>query len=165
MAVSDVALLFARIADAATRYEDEEVEVHRELLALSHEVREAARLEGGALVKLEGDEVMAVFSDRVAAARAATRLAQPNVGIALHAGPARMTTIARQLDFGKTLHLAEHISRWAEGNELLVSEEVLADPRIAFLIADRGEVRGYLRVGSVLVSRVSLRPEATRAAE
>lgn len=154
VAVSDVALLFARVADAAERYEREEAQVHQELLALSQEVKAAATLEGGALVKLEGDGVMAVFSDRVAAARAAMSLHRPSTGDAVHAGPARMTTVARQLDcFGKTLHLAEHISRCAEGGELLVSESLLGEAEIARLLAQRTALRGYLRVGSLLVSR------------
>jgi len=154
VAVSDVALLFARVADAMSRYEREEAKVHGELLALARDVESAAKLEGGALVKLEGDGVMAVFSDRVAAARAALRIERPDVGLSLHAGPARMTTIARQLDyFGKTLHVAEHISRWAEGGELLVSEGLLASAPIAAMLTERAAVSGYLRVGNELVTR------------
>ncbi|MEZ4340322.1 MAG: protein kinase [Sandaracinaceae bacterium] len=154
VAISDVALLFARITDAASRYEREESAMHAELIALSHEVDAAAQLEGGALVKLAGDGVMAVFCDRVAATRAALRLDPPKVGVALHAGPARMTTIGRQLDyFGKTVHLAEEMSRWAEPGEALVSEAVLADPDIAALLRERTAVRGHFCLGHLLVSR------------
>ena len=56
------------------------------------------------------------------------------------------------------------MSRWAAG-ELLASEEMLADPRIGFLLANRGEVRGYFQVGGVLVSRVNVRPRRASAAE
>ena len=159
VAVSDVALLFARVADAMSRYEREEARVHGELLALARDVESAAKLEGGALVKLEGDGVMAVFSDRVAAARAALRIERPDVGLSLHAGPARMTTIARQLDyFGKTLHVAEHISRWADAGELLVSEALLASAPIAAMLTERAAVSGYLHVGNELVTRARRAP-------
>ncbi|MGE0788168.1 MAG: protein kinase [Sandaracinaceae bacterium] len=154
VAVSDVALLFARITDAAVRYEREEAAMHAALLALSDEVQSAARLEGGALVKLEGDGVMAVFADRLAAARAALRLGPERLGVALHAGPARMTTVGRQLDyFGKTVHLAEYMSRWADGGELLVSDSLLGDPDILSLFEQRTAVRGHFHLGSLLVSR------------
>ncbi|MCB9596887.1 MAG: protein kinase [Sandaracinaceae bacterium] len=158
VAVSEVALLFARIADAAARYEREEPEMHAELIALSHAVDSAAQLEGGALVKLAGDGVMAVFCDRRAAARAALRLVPPSVGIALHTGPARMTTIGRQLDyFGKTVHLAEEMSRWAEAGEVVVSETVLADPDIAELLREQTAVLGHFCLGHLLVSRARRR--------
>jgi len=160
VAIADVALLFARVSDALDRFEREETEVHRELVALSSEVEQAAHLEGGALVKLHGDGVMAVFSDRVAAVRAALRIARPDatVGLGLHAGPARMTSIGGQLDyFGKTLHLAEHISRAAHAGELVVSDALLEDPRMSPLLGAQLEARGYLRVGSLLAGRLAAR--------
>ncbi|MEQ8457825.1 MAG: protein kinase [Sandaracinaceae bacterium] len=160
VAIADVALLFARVVDALDRFEREETEVHRELVALSSEVEAAAHLEGGALVKLHGDGVMAVFSDRVAAVRAALRVTRPDatVGLGLHAGPARMTSIGGQLDyFGKTLHLAEHISRVAHAGELVVSEALLEDPRMVALFAEGTETLGYVRVGSLLAGRLRTR--------
>ena len=160
VAISDVALLFVRVVDAIRRYEREEAEVHRELLSLSVQVHDAASLEGGALVKLQGDGVMAVFSDRVAAARAALRLVREGgPAMALHAGAARMTSIGGQLDyFGKTLHVAEHLSRWANAGELLVSEVLLSDGAIVTLLTAPLELSGYARVGDVLASRLGARP-------
>ena len=69
-----------------------------------------------------------------------------------------MTSIGGQLDyFGKTLHLAEHISRVAHAGELVVSEALLEDPRMVALFAEGTETLGYVRVGSLLAGRLRTR--------
>jgi serine/threonine protein kinase len=164
VAVSDVAFVLAKVANALTRYEREEAEVHRALVALTEDVRRAAEAEGGSLVELSGDGALAVFSDRVAAVRAALALSVPvGVGVGVHAGAARMTSVGGRLGyFGKTRHLSEQLAASAQPGELLVSEALFADPALAPLLLGECDVLGYARVGATLGAR--LRRRMARAA-
>lgn len=157
VSVSEVALVFAQVGDALDRYQADEGEVHRQLVAISEGLQRAATLEGGAVVRLQGDGVMAVFTDRAAALRAALAFADPrsNVAISIHAGPARMTTIGGHLDyFGRTLHVAEHMGRVSQAGEILVGEPILATASLVPLLRARTEPLGFLDVGATLVARV-----------
>ncbi|MFK7991315.1 MAG: protein kinase [Sandaracinaceae bacterium] len=161
VSISNTALLFASVPSALSRYEEDEAAVHRELLALSQRVEASAAVEGGALVKLHGDGVMAVFSDRVAAVRAAMNVVRGNssVTVAAHAGPARMTTVGGRLDyFGHTIHLGEQMSRLAAPGELLLSEPLMADPALAPLVQASTRALGYLQVGRSIVGRLEVMP-------
>lgn len=166
VSVSEVALVFAQVADALDRYQANEGEVHRQLVHISEGLQRAASLEGGAVVRLQGDGVMAVFTDRAAALRAALAFADPRaaVAVAIHAGPARMTTIGGHLDyFGRTLHVAEHMGRAARAGEILVGEPILATASLVPLLRARTEALGFLDVGATLVARVRpVDPDATR---
>lgn len=133
--ISQVALLCAEVPDAAGRYRDEhDRSVHADLIALQNEVTEAAEAEGGALVKLQLEGVLAVFSDPSAATRASLRLLAnmgQDVRASVHAGTAMLTTINQRLDyFGRTVFTAAELLREAEAGEVVVSEETQrADPR------------------------------------
>lgn len=158
VAISHVALLFAHVADALARFAEDEARVHAELVELSQLVSEAASAEGGALVRLQGDGVMAVFSDRVAAVRGALRVlgASDRIAAALHAGPARMTTIGGRLDyFGRTLHEGEHMGRLAARGELVASAAIMTDPSITAQLLKVAVPHSFAQLGGLVVTRLS----------
>lgn len=144
--ISQVALLCAEIPDTAGRYQsDPDRAVHRDLIELQSKVAQAAEAEGGALVKLQLEGVLAVFTDPVAATKASLRLLAamgPRVRVSVHAGTAMLTTINQRLDyFGRTVFTTSELLRDAERGEVVVSEETLrADPRAAEAIALQAEL-------------------------
>lgn len=157
VAISNVTILFAQVADALARYESDEGVVHAELMALVETTRNVVALEGGAVVRLQGNGVMAVFADRTAAVRVVLGLREtaPTAGLALHAGPARMTNIGGRLDyFGRTLHVAETMGQRARPRELLVGEAILTEPALADLLRRGVRSLGYLRIGTTLAERL-----------
>jgi class 3 adenylate cyclase len=133
--VSQVALLCAEVPNAASRYGAEhERSVHADLITLQQHVGEAAEAEGGALVKIQLEGVLAVFADSAAATRASLRLlakAGNGVRASVHAGTAMLTTINQRLDyFGRTVFTAVELLHEAEAGEVVVSEEAeRVDPR------------------------------------
>jgi serine/threonine protein kinase/class 3 adenylate cyclase len=133
--ISQVALLCAEVPDAGGRYQTHDDRlVHADLIELQRQVTEAAEAEGGALVKLQLEGVLAVFADPAAATRASIRLLSAMKGevrASVHAGTAMLTTINQRLDyFGRTVFTAAELLREARAGEVVVSEETQrADPR------------------------------------
>ena len=148
--ISQVALLCAEVPDAGGRYRTEhDRAVHRDLIELQTEVAKAAEAEGGALVKLQLEGVLAVFTDPVAATRASLRLLLSmgmGVRISVHAGTAMLTTINQRLDyFGRTVFTTSELLREAHSGEVVVSEETQrGDPRAAEVLAEQAEMVGVV---------------------
>ena len=98
------------------------------------------RAQLGALVKTIGDAVMASFVDPLDALRAAldmrAQIAQFNaeaggdligVKIGLHAGACLAVTLNDRLDyFGQTVNIAARVQGLAAGDEIVVTDDVLA---------------------------------------
>ena len=168
VSVSRVTILFAQVADALDRYEEDEMRVHAELMSLAEAVRQVIAVEGGALVRVQGNGVMAVFADQTAAVRVvmSLRRGMPTAGLALHAGPAQMTTIGGRLDyFGRTLHLAEMMGQRARPTETLVGESILQDARLAALVRDGTTSLGYVTIGTTIAERFApISPDPSRSA-
>jgi class 3 adenylate cyclase len=103
---------------------------------------ECVRREGGAVVKTAGEGVVAAFSEPAAAVRAGLDLLGaddpcPRVGV--HRGPALAATLNGHLDyFGATVALAAQLPRAAAAGEMVLTEPVAGDPRVADLLRARG---------------------------
>jgi class 3 adenylate cyclase len=104
-------------------------------------LREAIAAEDGAVVKTIGDAVMAVFRRPLPAVRAALAaqraVALPAKGrplalkVGIHAGPCIAVTQNGRLDyFGSTVNLAARLVPLSGGEDVVVSETVLADPEV-----------------------------------
>jgi class 3 adenylate cyclase len=104
-------------------------------------LREAIATEDGAVVKTIGDAVMAVFRRPLPAVRAALAaqrtVAFPAKGrplalkVGIHAGPCIAVTQNGRLDyFGSTVNLAARLVPLSGGEDVVVSEAVLADPEV-----------------------------------
>ena len=105
----------------------------------------------GSVVKTIGDAVMASFTapcDAVAAALAVQRrVAEFNRGadgpgitikLGVHCGPCIAVTLNDRLDyFGSTVNLAARLQGESVGGDVVLSAEVVADPRVRDLL--RGE--------------------------
>jgi class 3 adenylate cyclase len=119
--------------------------IHEHFRLLDERIRRG----GGALIKTVGEGVVAVFDDPGAAVETAldlqaslragetTRSLQLRVGV--HRGPAMAATLNDHLDyFGATVHAAAQLPALADGGEVILTQPVAADPRVAALMAGRG---------------------------
>jgi class 3 adenylate cyclase len=109
---------------------------------------EAIRQGGGAVVKMQGEGLVASFSDVTAAVRTAMELPGRLAGdettrplrlrIGVHRGPALAATINDQLDyFGTTARQAAGTLDHARGGDLVLTRAVAADPEVADLLGER----------------------------
>jgi class 3 adenylate cyclase len=109
---------------------------------------DAIRQGGGAVVKTQGEGLVASFSDVTAAVRTAmglpgrlaaheaTRPLRLRIGV--HRGPALAATLNDQLDyFGTTARQAAGTLDLARGGELVLTRAVAADPEVAALLSER----------------------------
>ena len=133
---------------------------------------EHVKLAGGALVKTHGEGILAAFTDPVAAVQAAlganaclakqvsTRDLVLRAGV--HRGPARAATLNDQLDyFGSVVHLAVRLPDFAPPGDLLLTQAVASDPRVATLLRQRNLETETLRLNlpgwpGAVVERLSL---------
>ena len=118
-------------------------------------LRDAVAAEGGSVVKAMGDAIMAVFPRPVAAVHAMRRAQETTAGkplalkVGMHTGPCIAVSQNGVLDyFGSTVNLAARLVSLSTGDDLVVSEDVLADPEVAELglRADRddaGALKGF----------------------
>ena len=97
-------------------------------------------VEDGAVVKAMGDAIMAVFA-RPASAMRAMLAAQAAVAgrplalkVGMHTGPCIAVNQNGVLDyFGSTVNLASRLVGFSSGEDVVVSDAVLADPEVALL--------------------------------
>jgi class 3 adenylate cyclase len=109
------------------------------------------------VVKTAGEGVVAAFSEPAAAVRAGLDLlgpADPRPRVGVHRGPALAATLNGHLDyFGGTVALAAQLPRAVAAGEMVLTEPVAADPRVAELLRSRGltaEVLPGKRSGGLL---------------
>lgn len=102
----------------------------------------------GCVVKTIGDAVMATFSDPENAVAAALdvfeairnhsfneKLPPLSLKMGIHSGPCIAVTQNDRLDyFGSAVNIAARVEAQSNGDELVVSEEVIADPGVASLL-------------------------------
>jgi len=101
--------------------------------------------EGGGIVKTMGDSVMATFRNPVAALRAVwnaqTQIAEYGepmlwLKVGLHKGPCIVVNLNDRLDyFGSTVNIAARLPGFSKGGELILSDEIHADPEIQEFLA------------------------------
>ncbi len=139
--VSDVTLLMAELVDDA-RDEVSDGGSFTLRYALFRRLEERAALEGGAVVKLAGDGVVAVFGDVASAVRAGLALAKDPLPLraAVHKGPAAAVTFDEHLDyFGRTVRETTKLLGHACARELLLSEAASTDAGALSLENIRGQ--------------------------
>jgi class 3 adenylate cyclase len=112
-------------------------------------IEDAAKREGGALVKTVGEGVLAAFREGHAAVRAAFALPgllagnpkteQLRLRIAVHGGPAMAATLNDHLDyFGSSVNTAWRLLDALKGGEVLLTETVTSNPHVATFLHDAG---------------------------
>ena len=113
-------------------------------------VREGVSHHEGALIKTIGDSIMAVFADPAAGVKAALdilrRMAAFNqvpadfplrVKLGLHTGPAMAVTLNDRLDyFGTTVNIASRLEGQAQGDDLIVSDEVMQHAEVQQVLVE-----------------------------
>jgi class 3 adenylate cyclase len=110
-------------------------------------LREPVELARGAIVKTGGDGLMAVFTDPRDAVEVALRFGEAVAPLelrsAVHRGPCVAVSTNGRLDyFGATVSLAARLARTARPGELLLTDVLTEDQRVAEVLppADRGIV-------------------------
>jgi class 3 adenylate cyclase len=108
-------------------------------------LEKAIASEGGGIVKTMGDSVMATFRNPVAALRAVwnaqTKIAEYGepmlwLKVGLHKGPCIVVNLNDRLDyFGSTVNIAARLPGFSQGGELILSDEIHADPEIQEFLA------------------------------
>ncbi len=157
--VSQVTVVFAEPPGMGALYKQGDDHVAFDhVVRLKASVDERAAVEGGTLVKLVGNGVMAVFHEPIAALRAGLALRDEvrDARIVVHSGAAMMTTINERLDyFGRLVHEAELLLDVVGPGELLVTEATITDPTAAALFSDRVRAPSVLVREGVLAHRAS----------
>jgi class 3 adenylate cyclase len=117
-------------------------------------LRRSVDAHDGALIKTIGDAIMAAFLDPAQAVAAALDIlqgmaelnrARPDyplrLKLGLHAGPAIAVTLNERLDyFGTTVNIASRLEGQAQGDDLIVSHEVMQQPDVQGVLAKGGVV-------------------------
>jgi class 3 adenylate cyclase len=148
--------------------------IHEHFRLLDERLRQG----GGALVKTVGEGIVASFDQVVAAVEAALDLQEVlrqapatrdlRLRVGVHRGPAMAATLNDHLDyFGTTVSQAMQLPLLAQGGEVILTQAVAADPRVAALLRTRGLEGALLEVDlpgqpSALVQRLA--PGATTPA-
>ena len=144
--VSQVALLFTDLRGSTALYERvgdatayNIVREHFTLLAA------IVRGHDGAVVKTIGDAVMASFADPAQAVRAALAMQANAIGaqepdlvlkVGVHAGPSVVVTLNDRLDyFGSTVNMAARLQGQSDGDDIVLSQAVAADPAVQEILA------------------------------
>ncbi len=132
--------LYQRIGDAAAY---RLVREHFAFLAAT------VRSNDGAIVKTIGDAIMAAFPNPADGVRAALAVqagvaafnarsggAPVAIKLGLHAGPCIAVTMNDRLDyFGSTVNMAARMQNTSEGGDIVLSEQIVADPGVRTLLA------------------------------
>lgn len=147
--VGSMTVLFTDLVDSTRMY--------REIgdapafgLVMSHfdVLKQVIDEEQGAIVKTIGDAVMAVFQRPVSAVRAMTRaqeiLRDPPEGqrplllkAAIHTGPSIAVTLNDRLDyFGTTINMAARLEKFANGDNIILSDSTHNDPEVRDYLED-----------------------------
>ncbi len=141
VSVSNVALLMVELTGVGLE-EQSDSGSFAQRYALFRRLEERAGAEGGAVVKLNGDGVVAVFGDVASAVRAGLKLGDDPLPLraAVHKGPAAAVTFDEHLDyFGRTVREASALLGRSRPRELLLSEAASTDPGVLALEGVHGK--------------------------
>jgi adenylate cyclase len=152
LGISRLAILFTYLRGSTQLYRRigdtpafERVLEHFDVLRRNVEAR------AGSLIKTIGDAIMAAFLDPAQGVAAAldilqsmaelnrTRADYPlRLKLGLHAGPAIAVTLNERLDyFGTTVNMASRLEGQAQGDDLIVSSDVMRQPAVQRLLSER----------------------------
>ena len=125
-------------------------------------LRDLMNAEGGVVVKTLGDSIMAAFREPVAALRAALR-AQDALGheapgrpplrlkAGIHFGPCIAVTLNDRLDyFGSTVNVAARLEALSQGDDVIISSDMSADPAVADWLNDPANNLDVQRIETML---------------
>jgi adenylate cyclase len=151
LGITNLAVLFTDLRGSTRLYREigdapafERVLEHFEVL------RRSVDQHGGALIKTIGDAIMAAFLDPAQGVAAGldilrgmaqlnqTRTDYPlRLKLGLHSGPAIAVTLNERLDyFGTTVNIASRLEGQAQGDDLIVSEDVRWQPAVQRQLAE-----------------------------
>jgi class 3 adenylate cyclase len=155
LGISNLTILFTDLRGSTQLYRQigdapafERVLEHFDVLRRSVEART------GALIKTIGDAIMAAFLDPAQGVAAALDILQGmaelndlradyplRLKLGLHAGPAIAVTLNERLDyFGTTVNMASRLEGQSQGDDLIVSADVMRQPAVQRLLSERGAV-------------------------
>ncbi|HVJ40324.1 MAG TPA: adenylate/guanylate cyclase domain-containing protein [Dongiaceae bacterium] len=165
VAVGHIALLFTDLKGSTALYRRiGDAAAYRLVRNHFAFLTEVVRDHEGSVVKTIGDAVMAAFCDDHQAVKAALaiqgRVAAFNrenglvdglvIKLGIHAGPTIAVTLNDRLDyFGSVVNMASRLQGQSLGGDLVLSEEVAADPSVAALLGayavlrDRAHLKGF----------------------
>lgn len=149
LAISNLAVLFSDLTGSTALYE--RVGDARAFAIVEEHFRameKAVNAHGGAVVKTMGDAVMATFASPAEAVRAAIAMVAANdaqhgalglgVKLGVHAGACLAVRANERLDFfGTTVNVAARLQAQAKAGELVVTEELAANPSVRALLEGR----------------------------
>ena len=148
--ISEVTLMFTDLKGSTAFYERVgDAAAYRLVRAHFAFLAEAVRQRNGSVVKTIGDAVMAAFPDAADALLAAREI-QAGVTdfnrssggediiikLGLHVGSCIAVTLNERLDyFGSTVNMAARLQGESEGDDVILSQAVVADPEVAEILA------------------------------
>lgn len=149
VSVTNVTLLMVDLCGASQLYRDlGDGPAFGKIRSQLQLLDDAIRASGGAVVKLVGEGMVAAFSNAAAGMKAACQiLASPGESslpfrLALHRGPAMVTTINDRLDyFGEAVHLTRSMLQYCEPQTLISSAALLDQEDLHSMLKETGIVR------------------------
>ncbi len=155
LGISHLAILFTDLRGSTQLYRQiGDTPAFERVLEHFDVLRRSVDAHAGALIKTIGDAIMAAFLEPAQGVAAALDILQAMVELnrmredyplrlklGLHAGPAIAVTLNERLDyFGTTVNMASRLEGQAQGDDLIVSPEVMRQTAVQRLLADRRAV-------------------------
>ncbi len=151
ISVGSITIVFTDLKDSTRLYREiGDAPAFGRVLNHFDTIRAATAREGGTVVKTMGDAVLAAFIHPAAALRAMrgaqAELSAPGkarlplaLKCSIHQGPCLAITQNERMDyFGTTVNVGARLCALSTGADIVVSPEVLRDPEVAALLADKG---------------------------
>jgi class 3 adenylate cyclase len=153
LAVQRLTVLTAALSDPWSDVVDEQ-QVLGQIGALHHAAEVGCEREGGAVVKIHRDGVLATFTDPAAALRVAESLLREGdrpICVAVEMGSALATSINDRLDyFGRVMHDVDRLLDRSGPGQVVLGETLSADPAATRWLSD-GRVATLVEAAAGLV--------------
>ena len=152
LGISNLAILFTDLRGSTELYRTiGDAPAFGRVLEHFDVLRRSVEAHSGALIKTIGDAIMAAFLDPAQGVAAALDILQGmaelnreradyplRLKLGLHAGPAIAVTLNERLDyFGTTVNIASRLEGQAQGDDLIVSNEVKQLPVVQHILSER----------------------------
>jgi class 3 adenylate cyclase len=152
LGISHLAILFTDLRGSTQLYRQiGDTPAFERVLEHFDVLRRSVDAHAGALVKTIGDAIMAAFLEPAQGVAAALDILQGmaelnrtredyplRLKLGLHAGPAIAVTLNERLDyFGTTVNMASRLEGQAQGDDLIVSPEVMRQTAVQRLLTER----------------------------
>jgi adenylate cyclase len=152
LGISSLAILFTDLRDSTQLYRAiGDAPAFGRVLEHFDVLRRSVDEHAGALIKTIGDAIMAAFLDPAQGVAAAFAILQGmaelnraradfplRLKLGLHAGPAIAVTLNERLDyFGTTVNIASRLEGQAQGDDLVISGEIMRQPAVQQLLTEQ----------------------------